>query len=237
MNLILLQKTDFLKTKKTRAHLTGRRQKHVLEIHKAKLGDELCVGVMNGKIGKGKVVFLNADTLELDVTLFENPPEKLPVTLALALPRPIMLKRILSTVTTLGIKELILFNSWRVEKSFWNSSIFKGDEITEQISLGLEQARDTVFPKISFRRYFSAFVKNEVPKLVDKKLALLGHPQAQEICPRNVKQETVLFIGPEGGFIPSEIDALIASGVKPVSLGKRILRVETAIDVLLGRLF
>ena len=237
MNLILLERKDFLKSEKHRARLIGRRQKHVLEIHKAKLGDELCVGLINGKIGRGKVVTLDSDTLELDVEFLEKPPVKIPVVLVLALPRPIMLKRILSTITTLGVKELILINSWRVEKSFWNSSIFKGEEIKDQIVLGLEQARDTILPQISFRRYFSSFVRNEVPKLIKGKLALVGHPEAGEICPYHVKKETVLFIGPEGGFIDSEIDALKARGVKPVSLGKRILRVETAVDILLGRLF
>lgn len=41
--------------------------------------------------------------------------------------------------------------------------------------------------------------------------------------------ETVsVFIGPEGGFEPDEIKAAKESGVRPISLGKRILRTETA---------
>ena len=37
-----------------------------------------------------------------------------------------------------------------------------------------------------------------------------------------------VFIGPEGGFEESEVEAAAAAGVEPVSLGKRILRTETA---------
>lgn len=37
-----------------------------------------------------------------------------------------------------------------------------------------------------------------------------------------------IFIGPEGGFEDSEVEAARAAGVKPVTLGKRILRTETA---------
>jgi 16S rRNA (uracil1498-N3)-methyltransferase len=44
-------------------------------------------------------------------------------------------------------------------------------------------------------------------------------------------------IGPEGGFIPYEVEHLAAAGCEAVSLGPRILRVENALSTLLGRLF
>ena len=37
-----------------------------------------------------------------------------------------------------------------------------------------------------------------------------------------------IFIGPEGGFDETEIDEAIKAGIAPISLGKRILRTETA---------
>ena len=40
--------------------------------------------------------------------------------------------------------------------------------------------------------------------------------------------EIGIFIGPEGGFERGEVDAAVAQGIKPISLGKRILRTETA---------
>ncbi len=41
-------------------------------------------------------------------------------------------------------------------------------------------------------------------------------------------QTVGIFIGPEGGFERSEVEAAVRSGALPVSLGKRILRTETA---------
>ena len=47
-------------------------------------------------------------------------------------------------------------------------------------------------------------------------------------CGLKPGQDVAIFIGPEGGFEDGEIEAAMATGVVPVTLGKRILRTETA---------
>jgi RsmE family RNA methyltransferase len=65
----------------------------------------------------------------------------------------------------------------------------------------------------------------------------VAHPGSDRPCPRTIDGAFTLIIGPEGGFIPYEIEKLGACGVQPVQLGHRILRVETVIPFLMGRLF
>jgi RsmE family RNA methyltransferase len=52
-----------------------------------------------------------------------------------------------------------------------------------------------------------------------------------------VQQPVTLAIGPEGGFIAEEIASFERIGFHAVSFGPRILRVETAVSALVGRLF
>ena len=236
MNLILLFKEDFI-DKDRRVCLRGRRHQHVLKVHRASVGEQLCVGLCGEGIGFGKIIELNESVLVMDVAFDRSAPKALPLTLAMALPRPIVLKRILVAVSTMGVKRIILFHAKRVEKSFWRSPVLKKEHLIHQLVLGLEQARDTILPNIELRTAFKPFVEDELPGLVRGTRAFVAHPDSHEPCPYNVNQALTLVIGPEGGFIPYEIEKLIESGCTPMSLGERILRVESVVPALISRLF
>lgn len=234
MNLILLENTDFI-TDST-VSLTGRRQQHIHAVHRAEAGATLRVGLLNGQMGAGLVTRIENDVVELQVELTEPPPPPLPVTLLLALPRPKMLKRVLQSVTSLGVKKIYLINSYRVEKSFWGSPLLQPEKLREHLLLGLEQARDTMMPEVHLRQRFKPFVEDELPEICQGSSALVAHPLGEQTGLLQSGQPTTLAIGPEGGFIPYEIEKLVACGFSAFSLGERILRVETAVPVLLSRL-
>jgi 16S rRNA (uracil1498-N3)-methyltransferase len=236
MNLILLFDEDFTDTG-AHVRLQGRRLRHVLDVHRAAAGDELSVGLLGGRIGTGRVTVLNSSILEMEVRFEQAPPQALPVTLILALPRPKVLRRVLRTVSAMGVKRVHLINSFRVEKSYWQTPFLKEENVTEQLILGLEQARDTVLPEVLQRPLFKPFIEDELPGIIQGTLPLVAHPAAGEPCPRDLKRAATLAIGPEGGFIPYEIDKFISCGFTPVSMGGRILSTETAVPALLSRLF
>ena len=245
MNLILLFENDFVKD--NTVELKGRRLEHVSQVVRSKVGDELTVGIVDGKIGKGKVTHIDDELLRMQVILDKEPPPSIDVTLVLALPRPNVLNRTLIAATSMGVKTFYLINANRVEKSFWLSPKLSEENIKEQLILGLEQAKDTVMPKVILKKGFKPFVEDELPKLIEGMQAILAHPYS--VChpersegsvrgsspQKNMadQNDIVLVVGPEGGFIDYEIEKLTEMGFKTMSLGERILRVETAVPVLL----
>ncbi len=236
MNLVVLFEQDFLASGDVSIR-DSRRLAHLLGVHHLALGDELKVGLLNGSLGTGTVIGLRNEEILLKTSLAALPPPALPLSLILALPRPKMLRRILQTISTLGVKELFLINSYRVEKSYWQSPWLQPDEIQAQLLLGLEQAGDTQMPKVELRKRFKPFVEDEVPALAHHRQALVAHPYSETPCPRQSSDSTLLAIGPEGGFIDYEIEMFERQGFQGVHLGRRIMRVETAIPFLLGRMF
>ncbi|SEM60322.1 16S rRNA (uracil(1498)-N(3))-methyltransferase [Halomonas caseinilytica] len=236
MNLILLSPED-LETGQLARVRDPRRLAHLRDVHRARVGDTLTLGIENGLLGRGTLLEHRDDEALFDVSgLGEAPPPALPVHLVLALPRPRMLARSLEHATALGVKSLTLLNTRRVEKSYWQSPELGADKIHRHLVLGLEQARDTRLPEVTLAKGFRPFVEDHLPELLASRRGLVAHPGMPEACPRGVDEPTLLVVGPEGGFIPWEVDKLLEAGCQGVHLGPRILRVETAVTALLARL-
>lgn len=235
MNLLLF--TDSDRTGPEEIQVKDRRLNHLIEVHKAQIGDRVRVGELGGKIGRGEIVELNTEIATLKIQLTDSPPEKHPVKLILALPRPKMLRRILRTVAESGVSELHLINSYRVEKSYWQTPVLEYEQIQSYLLQGIEQSMDTELPRVMMHKRFKPFVEDELPEMAAGKNALLAHPGDYPSAPYGpIAGELILIIGPEGGFIPYEVEKLQSAGCDTVSLGPRILRVENAVNALLGRL-
>ena len=216
---------------------------HIKEILKSKVGDSLTIGEIGGNIGKATIAQINNNEVTLrDIILDKKPPTKLDLTVILALPRPKVLRRLIMDMTSLGINKLIIVNSYRTQKSYWQSPLL--ERIDEFVFEGLQQAIDTVPPVIEFKKYFKPFVEDEFPTLLGN--AVIAHPYATQSwksyldeakCKSNNSDNMpkILCIGAEGGWIEYEVDLLCLHGCKAVSLGERILRTETVVNVLLGR--
>jgi len=236
MNLVLFSQADFIGDNVIAIRDT-RRLQHISQVHQIKLGETLKVGLLNGNMGSGLVVFYDTTEIHLQVSLTQPPPTPLPVTLVLALPRPKMLKRTLQTIATLGVKKIYLINSYRVEKSYWQTPLLDVEAINEHLLLGLEQGCDTLLPEVHLIKRFKPFVEDDLADIVGTTRALVAHPYTDLPCPAQIDYAITLAIGPEGGFITYEIDLLKKCGFTAVNLGERIMRVETVVPYLLGRLY
>ncbi len=235
MNLILLDESDGHGAGSTVLH--GRRALHVRNVLRAKIGDRIRVGILGGRVGDATIEEIGDDAVHLTYRLDQDPPAKLPLTVVLAMPRPKALRRILRTVSELGITRLVVLNSYRVEKSFWQTPLLQQDAVRQALREGLEQARDTVLPEVQLEPLFKPFVEDRLPAIVGKSDAIVAHPLAESGCGNSTGENVTLAIGPEGGFIPYEVEKLIEAGFRSVHLGPRILRVETALPFLAARLF
>ncbi len=236
MNCLLIEPEELRGEQTGRVRIEGRRRRHAEEILRARVGDTLRVGVIDGQMGEGQILQLDRETLELEVSLSQEPPPKHALRLVLALPRPPVFRRLVTTIASLGVEELLVVGTARTEKSFWQSHVVSPEEVRERLLLGLEQARDTRLPKVTMHRYFESLVDEILPGEIASRRALLAHPSATDICPHAPKEPVTVFVGPEGGFVDFEVERLCGIGFEAVGLGPRILRVEPVIPLLVGRL-
>lgn len=225
---------DFLDENKVR--FEGRRLEHILSVHKAEKNDTLKVGKLNGKMGYGKISEINDKYIEMEVVLKDEPPRPLDIQIVMAMPRPKVFKRMIQDMTTMGIKKIFIIKTWKVEKSFWESPVLNEEKLRESMILGLEQGKDTILPKVEVFKRFKPFVEDRLPAIISGTDCLLGHPGGEAKCERKNSSAVTLAIGPEGGFTPYEVDMFRLKGFKVFSLGERILRVETVLPYIIGKL-
>lgn len=236
MNIILLEEAELCGDKLT---LTDRRAEHIVKVLRAAIGDRVRVGVIGGRRGFATIDGLKKKhpfAVELRVDLTEPPGEPPPIDLILALPRPIMLKRILSQVTTLGIGTIHLINANRVEKSFWEAGLLDPAEYRNHLLQGLEQAVDTRLPAVRLHPKFKPFIEDYWPTVAGEyRCSLLADPAGSARLAEVVSENSgrlVLAVGPEGGWVEYEIDRFKEQGFACCSLGQRILKVDTAVIAL-----
>ena len=234
MNIVLL---DPRQTESPIWTISAKRQLEHLRTHvNVQVGDTLKVGIREGKRYLTEVLSVTEQQIQLQPINEETVPAKLPVTLIVAMPRPKVLRRLVMDSVTLGVEKIILLHSYRVDKSYWQTPFLQ--QLNQYIDLGLEQAGDTIAPKIEVYKRFKPFVEDILPTLIRADCpAYVAHPYVEMKMPAGIQQGCTVVIGPEGGFIPYEIDLLIKNGCQAVSLGNRIIRTETVIPYVLGRLF
>ncbi|GAB3054808.1 16S rRNA (uracil(1498)-N(3))-methyltransferase [Acinetobacter apis] len=205
-------------------HLT-----HIRTQLKVSVGDCLKVGIQNGLRYITTITEITETLIHVTIVSEDIVPEKHPVVLVLALPRPKVLRRLIMDSVTLGVEKIILIHSYRVDKSYWQSPFL--NQLDDYIRLGLEQAGDTIMPEIVQYRRFKPFVEDVLSQVTAP--IFVAHPYATERF-SSINQPCYLVVGPEGGFIPYEIELLKANGCQTIQLGNRILRTETVIPYLLG---
>ncbi len=236
MNIILAEAGEVDNRQLT---LADHRAKHIVKVLRAEVGDRVRVGLINGNMGLGTITAIQKKypfSVALDLDLHDPMRPQPLVDLILALPRPIMLRRILSQITALGVGSIHLINANRVEKSFWEAGILRPEEYRTHLLHGLEQAVDTRLPTVQLHHQFRPFIEDFFPPLVKRyHRLLLAHPGGDGrlgdvVDSRNGRM--ALAVGPEGGWGDYEVGKFREQGFVCCSFGVRVLKVDTAVIAL-----
>lgn len=238
MNIILIENQEL---NGDEVVLEDHRASHIVKILRSEEGDTLKFGVIEGMRGEAEIVSIKRKyphRVVLRVTLQEPPRPRSKIDLVLALPRPIMLKRILSQVTALGIGHLYLINANRVEKSFWESTLLEQGEYRKHLVSGLEQSVDTRLPTISIHNRFKPFAEDVLPERVEYySHSIVADPSGNRVLAEAIlppANRILLAVGPEGGWVEYELEKFEKAGFTICTIGERILKVDTAVIALHG---
>lgn len=242
MNSLLLFASECESPRK--AILRGARAKEVFLRHALMPGLNIRAALEGGSRGNAQVLSCRSDCIELALDLVEDPPARIPLILIVAVPRPQTVKKVIQLATAVGVEALHFVASEEVQKSYLQSKRLRPAAIAAEAHLSLEQVFDSRMPEIVVHRAFRRFCADVLPGLRSAaERALLADCRAQRsvrcaMAPQNPGQRgrVVLAIGPESGWAESERTLFDAAGFTGAGLGERILRVETALAILIGEL-
>ncbi len=223
--------------------MSGARARHLREVLNAAPGQQVRIGIIDGAYGVGTVQAVGADAVDLRCAFDATIPERPPVDVLLALPRPKVMRRLWAQLAALGVGRIMVTNAERVERNYFDTHILAPEGYRPLLIEGLQQARDTRLPVVSIHRQFKVLIEDELDELDGQTglsgsgLRLVAHPGADGSIGDTVRKDqqarVLLAIGPEGGWNRFEIRLLEAHGFQPVGMGSRTLRTDTAAVALL----
>ena len=205
--------------------LTGDNAKHA-KVLRLRAGEEVTVVTPKGEQCSCEVV--EGDTLRV---LRRKPCENEPnvyVTLYQALPKGDKMDYIVQKCVELGVSRIVPMLTSRCVSRPDEKSLRKKRERWQKIALqAAMQSRRGVIPEVADCVFFKQAV--ELSKENDKTVFFyeLGGESVKKIL-TDAPGSIGIFIGSEGGFDPSEVELAVQNGGKTATLGKRILRAETA---------
>lgn len=237
MNLLLIQPSELRSNSVVSLH--DARAAHLIRVLRVAIGDTVRIGILDGPRGTGTVRAIAPDSVELSCAFETALPLKPKIDLLLALPRPKVMKRLWAPLAALGVGRIILTNAARVERNYFDTHVIDPTFFTPRLVEGLQQAQDTRLPGVSIHRQFKPLVEDDLSSLSDTATRLVAHPNAPHraadvLREHGAADRILLAIGPEGGWVPFELELLAAHGFQAIHFGTRTLRSDTACVVALA---
>lgn len=208
--------------------LTGREARHLADVLRARPGDTVTVFDGKGLEGRAVVRSVEGGRVELEVT--ETWPASreapVPVVLYIALLKGDKLADVVRAASELGVTKIVpLVSVHAVAKEMGEGKL----ERLRRVALeAAKQSERTTVPEV-----LAPIPLRAIPAVEQ---GFVAHP-GSSVRVRDVldlSTPVAVATGPEGGFSEAEVQILLERGFTPVTLGRRILRAETAPLALLS---
>lgn len=208
---------------------------HIKNVLRMKVGEEIAVSNgVDGKEYRCGIARIEEESIVCELRFVKEDGLELSsrVHLYQGLPKADKMELIIQKAVELGVYEIIPVETKRcvvkLDAKKAKSKVERWQAIAEAAA---KQSKRRIVPTVTMPVTFGEAlqqVKDMEVKLIPYELAE-GMEKTKEIIgnlPENV--DIAVFIGPEGGFEEKEIEKAMNAGVQPITLGKRILRTETA---------
>ena len=215
--------------------ITGTDVNHIKNVLRMKVGEELAVSNgIDGREYRCGIVALLDDMVACELRFIKEDAVELPVkvTLFQGLPKADKMELIIQKAVELGVTEIVPVATKRcvvkLDDKKAASKIARWQSIAEAAA---KQSKRGIIPQVlpvqSFKLALKQAAEMDV-RLIPYELASGMEHTRELLGSLKPGQSVAVFIGPEGGFEESEIALAGENGVESITLGKRILRTETA---------
>ena len=221
------------------AIVTGELYRHMARVLRLKEGSEVTLIDRDGCHLCGVIEEVGPKSLTVGIDAREKAPEQEPglrITLYQGLPKGEKLDLILQKCTELGVAEVVTFEAARsIVKLRGERSAGRLERCRKIVQEAARQSGRSSAPRVSIGGSLEAVLgeaRQEVKLLLWEGEQTTGLRDSFEA--HRAPQSVAVVVGPEGGFSSQEVEQAIACGFTPVSLGRRILRTETAGPAMLS---
>lgn len=229
MNIVLLSPAESTDAEQA-FHRGDRRYSHLSRTLGVEPGSRVRAGVVDGPTGEIEILRVEKGAIRYRFAESGPPSPGYPISVVVGHPRPLVMRRLLKDLTTLGVSEVHVVAATLTERSYLSSSLWKDDSVQLALFEGAEQGGGTTLPRVRRHDTLGAFLASiDFARQGDERPAerlLLDRDAATVLAP--VRLPAVLAVGPERGWTAAEARALGDAGFASRRLHPRTLRTETA---------
>ena len=218
--------------------LTGEDAKHLKDVLRVKVGEQVVLCDETGMDHHCVVTTLGKSAVGYDI-LSSVPNVNEPntqITLYQGLPKSPKMELIIQKAVEIGITDIVLVETQRsiVKVKDEGKKIDRWQKIAKSAAMQSQRGR---IPQVRYAKWTEAMAEAN-----NHQLALMAYEKEetttlkQALTEVTVPETVAIYIGPEGGFTPEEVGQATQKTVVPISLGRRILRTETAALVMASQI-